>query len=168
MRYVLKQAGLLGGKTLLPLTALLVLTLFTSGCGSRKSFSDCDIRSREGVYYGTVIDVAEVTVTEDPSFAGPVAGGAVGAIVGSQLGGLLTSPLSGNTGNLLLTAAGIVVGAEAGSDIQKRRYRAMQITMELNNGKVLMVVQGFDEYFVRGDKVRILHMGEGRAKVQHA
>jgi|GEM_PF-972240 len=168
MRYVLKQAGLWGGKTLLPLTALLVLTLFTSACGSRKSFSDGDIRSMEGVYYGTVIDVAEVTVAEDPSLAGPVAGGAVGAIVGSQLGGLLASPLSGNTGNLLLTAAGIVVGADVGNDMQKRRYRAMQITMELNNGKVLMVVQGFDEYFVRGDKVRILHMGEGRAKVQHA
>jgi outer membrane lipoprotein SlyB len=169
MQYILKQAGLLGGKTLLPLTALLVLTLFMSGCGNnRKSFSDGDIRSMEGVYYGTVIDVAEVTVTEDLSMAGPVAGGAVGAIVGAQLGNMLKSPLRGNTGNLLLTAAGIVVGAEVGNDAQKRRYRAMQITMELNNGKVLMVVQGFDEYFVRGDKVRILHMGRGRAKVQHA
>jgi outer membrane lipoprotein SlyB len=168
MRHVLKQTALLGGKTLLPLTALLVLALFTSGCGSRKSFSDGDIRSIEGVYYGAVIDVAEVTVVEDPSFAGPVIGGAVGAIVGSRLGGMLTGPLSGSTGNLLFTAAGIVVGAEAGSDIQKRRYRAMQITMELNNGKILVVVQGFDEYFVRGDKVRILHMGEGRARVQHA
>jgi outer membrane lipoprotein SlyB len=98
-------------------------------------------------------------VAEDPSLIGPVAGGALGAIVGSQFGG--------GTGSLLLTATGIVVGAATGSSVQKRSYRATQITMELNNGKMLMVVQGSDDYFIKGDKVRILHMGKGRARVQH-
>ena len=166
MRALQRQRPL-GGKILLPLTVLLVLALCASGCGSRKSFPDGDIRSLAGVYYGTVIDVTDVMVAEDPSLSGPVVGGAVGAIVGSQLGGMLGSPLGGSTGNLLLTAAGIVVGVEAGSKAQTRRYRATQITMELNNGKLLVVVQGSDDYFVRGDKVRILHMGEGRARVQH-
>ena len=138
---------------------LLVLALCAGGCGGRKSFPDGDIRSIEGAYYGTVIDVAEVVVEEDPSIAGPVAGAALGGMLGSQFGG--------GTGRILLTAAGVAVGADLGLNAQKRRYPAMQITMELDNGKILMVVQGFDEYFVRGDTVRILHMGEGRAKVQH-
>ena len=148
-------------------TVLLVLALGLGGCGSRKSFPDGDIRSLEGVYYGTVIDVTDIMVAEDPALAGPVVGGVVGAIVGSQMGGLLGSPLGGSTGNLLLTAAGIVVGVETGSKVQTRRYRATQITMELNNGKILVVAQGSDDYFLKGDKVRILHMGEGRARVQH-
>ena len=163
----LKSRSLLGRTFLLPLTVLLVLALCTAGCGSRKSFPDGDIRSLKGVYYGTVIDVSEVMVTEDSSLAGPVLGGAVGAIVGSKLSGISGSPLDGRRGSLLLTAAGLVVGAETGSSAQKRRYLAMQITMELNNGKILVVVQGFDDYFVKGDKVRILHMGEGRARVLH-
>jgi hypothetical protein len=29
-----------------------------------------------------------------------------------------------------------------------------------------VVVQGFSEYFVKGDRGRILHTGEGRATVQ--
>ena len=157
-----------GGNFLLPLTALLVLILFVSGCGNRKNFPDGDIRSLAGVYYGTVIDVAEIMVAKDSSLAGTVVGGVVGAIIGSQLSGLVTSPVGGVPGtNLVLTAAGIVVGASVGSNVQTRSYRATQITMELNNGKILIVVQGSDEYFVRGDKVRILHMARGRAKVQH-
>jgi len=149
------------------LTVLLVLALCAGGCGSRKSFPDGDIRSLHGVYYGTVLDVTDIMVAEDPSLTGPVVGGVVGAIIGSNLGGMLGKPLAGGAGNLLLTAAGIVVGVEVGSKVHTRRYRATQITMELKNGKILMVVQGSDDYFLKGDQVRILHMGEGRARVQH-
>ena len=166
MRALQRQRPL-GGKILLPLTVLLVLALCASGCGSRKSFPDGDIRSVAGVYYGTVLDVTDIMVAEDPSLTGPIVGGVVGAIVGGQLGGALSKPLRGSTGNLLLTAAGIVVGVETGSRVRSRSYRATQITMELNNGKILVIVQGSDDYFLRGDKVRILHMGEGRARVQH-
>jgi len=149
------------------LAVLLVLALALGGCG-RKSFPDGDIRSLEGVYYGTVLDVTDVMVAEDPALTGPIAGGVVGAIVGSQIGGLFSSDLiSSNVSDLVLTAAGIVIGVEMGSKVQTRRYRATQITMELNNGKILVVVQGSDDYFLKGDKVRILHMGEGRARVQH-
>ena len=151
------------------LTVLLVLALCLGGCGSgsRKSFPDGDIRSVAGVYYGTVLDVTDIMVAEDPSLTGPIVGGVVGAIVGGQLGGALGKPLRGSTGNLLLTAAGIVVGVETGSRVRSLSYRATQITMELNNGKILVIVQGSDDYFLKGDKVRILHMGEGRARVQH-
>lgn len=158
MRQRLKQQDHAGASAFRLLAALLALALCAGGCG-RKSFPDGDIRSVEGTYYGTVLDVAEVVVEEDPSMAGPVAGAALGGMLGSQFGA--------GTGRWLLTAAGVAVGAETGRDLQKRRYSALQITMELDNGKILMVVQGFDEYFVKGDKVRILHMGDGRAKVQH-
>jgi outer membrane lipoprotein SlyB len=154
------------------LTALLVLALCAlngAGCrsGSRQSFPDGDIRSVSGVYYGTVLDVTDIMVAEDPSLTGPIVGGVVGAIVGGALSGTLGRPLSGSAGDLLLTAAGIVVGVEMGSKVRSRTYRATQITMELNNGKILVIVQGSDDYFLKGDKVRILHMGEGRARVQH-
>ncbi len=158
MRHALKQQGLVCGKFLRLWAALLALLLCAGGCGSKKTFPDGDIRSLEGVYYGTVLDVSDVVVEDDSSLAGPVAGGAVGGLIGSSFGG--------GMGTLALGAAGIVVGAEAGRGLQKDRYRAMQITVELENGKVLVVVQPFAEYFARGDRVRVLHTGEGRATVQ--
>lgn len=159
MLYALKGQKCAGGKFLCLLAALLVVALCTAGCAGRKSFPDGDIRSIEGVYYGTVVDASDVIVEEDPSIVGPAIGAALGGMLGSQFGA--------GTGRLLLTAAGAAVGFQTGRDVQKHRYEAMQITIELDNGKMLMIVQGFDDYFVRGDKVRIMHMGEGRARVQH-
>jgi outer membrane lipoprotein SlyB len=70
---------------------------------------------------------------------------------------------------LLFTLGGAGLGSAAGAnaDAFKRRYRATQITMELESGSVLVVVQGNDDYFVRGDRVRILGLGDDRARVQH-
>jgi outer membrane lipoprotein SlyB len=139
---------------------LLIIGLLFSGCGSKK-YSDGDIRTVEGVYHGTVLDVTDVVVEEDPSLVGPLVGGAAGGLVGSAFGA--------GTGRLLFTLGGAALGSAAGggTDAFKRRYRAAQITMELDNGGALVVVQRNDEYFVRGDKVRIISLGDDRASVQH-
>lgn len=142
------------------LATVLILALFLSGC-SRKHYPDGNIRSIEGVYYGTVVDATDVIVEEDPSLVGPVLGGIAGGFLGSAFGA--------GTGRTLLIIGGAVAGAELGGGLEPkmRRYRAVQITLELDSGKHLMVVQRQDEYFVRGDRVRIMHMDEGRVRLMH-
>lgn len=141
---------------------LLLLCLCASvlwGCGG-KTFSDGDIRATQSVRYGTVLDVTDVMVVEEPSLVGPGIGAAAGGLLGSAFGA--------GTGRTLFILGGAVLGADIGGgiDYRKRRYKALQITIELDSGNVLVVVQGYNEYFVKGDKVRVLHMGEDRATVQ--
>ena len=140
---------------------ILVLALALPACGGKK-FSDGDLRETLAVRYGTVLDVTEVMVEEDPSLIGPGIGAAAGGLLGSAFGA--------GTGRTLFVLGGAALGADIGGgiDYRTRRYKANQITMELDNGNVLVVVQGFGEFFVRGDRVRVLVMDEERANVQHA
>ena len=147
-----------------PLALFLALALLCglSACGGKK-FGDGDIRTISGVSTGTVIDVSDVMVEEDPALLGPGIGLAAGGLLGSQFGA--------GTGRLLFTLGGAAFGADIGGygepDYHKRRYRAVQLTMEMDNGGILVVVQGNQEFFVRGDKVRVIATEEGRATVQH-
>lgn len=142
------------------LICVLVLGLVFSGCGS-KSYSDGDVRNVTGVYYGTVIDVTDVMVVEDASLVKP--------LIGAAAGGLLGSAFGAGTGRTLFILGGGALGATLGGaeDALRRKYRATQLTMELDNGRVLVVVQERGEFFVRGDRVRILGMGDERVQVQH-
>ena len=145
------------------LVFVLALGMLLPGCASRggKTYSDGDVRTVQRVNQGTVVDVTEVMVEEDPSIVGPVVGGVAGGVIGSLFGA--------GTGRTLMTLGGAAVGALAGgaAEYGLRRYKATQITMEMDSGETLVVVQGNDELFVRGDRVRVLQTGEGRARVQH-
>ncbi|MDR2124370.1 MAG: glycine zipper 2TM domain-containing protein [Desulfovibrio sp.] len=139
--------------------ALLAAALLTA-CGGRQ-YSDGDLRGIEAVRYGRVVDVADVLVKEEKSLAPAVAGGVVGGMLGSYFGM--------GTGRELFALAGAAAGAHIGygSDLTYRRYPALQLTIELDGGRMIMVVQGYTEYFVRGDRVRVVGLGDGRAVVQH-
>lgn len=156
--------GTRGGRCARVLLVLaLALGLVLPGCASRggKTYSDGDVRTVQRVNQGTVIDVTEVMVEEDPSIVGPLVGGVAGGVIGSLFGA--------GTGRTLMTLGGAAAGALAGgaAEYGLRRYKATQITMEMDNGETMVVVQGNDDFFVRGDRVRVLQTGEGRARVQH-
>lgn len=142
----------------------LAVALVGGGCGG-KEYSDGDLRTVQSVQEGTVLDVTNVIVEEDPSIVGPLVGGAAGGLLGSAFGG--------GSGRTLFILGGAALGADIGGEqdsgvnYKKRRYSAMQITMELDSGHVLVVVQGHDDLFIKGDRVRVLRMDKGRARVQH-
>ena len=146
------------------LMLLLVMSLLPlAGCASRggKTYSDGEVRTLQKVQYGTVLNVGEVTVEEDPSLLGPVLGGVTGGIVGSFFGR--------GVGQTLFILGGAAAGALAGGAAEYgiRRYTASEITVELDDGSIVVVAQQDDEVFVQGDKVRIISTEEGRARVQH-
>ncbi len=146
------------------LTVLLAACLGLSGCASRggKAYSDGEVRTVQRVQYGTVLDVSDVMVEEDPSLVGPMIGAAAGGVVGSLFGS--------GTGKTLAVLGGVALGAIGGGVTESqllRRYPAAQITLELDNKDILVIVQGYDDMFVKGDRVRVISTDEGRARVQH-
>ena len=145
------------------LLALLAAGLVLQGCASRggKTYSDDEVRTVQTMQYGTVVNVSDVMVAEDPSIIGPILGGVAGGVLGSLVGG--------GTGNTLAIVGGAAVGALAGGagEYAVRKYEATELTIELENGNTIVVVQGNDEYFVSGDPVRVIMTGEDKVRVQH-
>jgi outer membrane lipoprotein SlyB len=145
------------------LLAALAGGLILSGCASRggKTYNDSEVRTVHTIQLGTILSVNEVMVEEDPSFVGPAIGGVAGGVLGSLLGG--------GSGRTLTILGGAALGALLGGagESAVRRYQATELTVELENGQTIVVVQGNDEIFVKGDRVRVLHTGEGTARVQH-
>lgn len=155
-----KQKGMLAQALLV---ALLCVGMVLPGCASRggRTYTDGEVRQVQRVQQGTVLDVTEVMVSEDSSLLGPTIGGVAGGVIGSLFGH--------GTGRTLAVIGGAAIGALTGAAVESgvRRYKALQITMQMDNGDSLVVVQGFDEFFIKGDRVRVITTGDGGARVQH-
>ncbi len=140
-------------------TLLLCCVAFlVAGCGSSKpSYDDGHFRGVKSVYEGTVVNVGKTTVTEDPSLLGPIVGGVTGGVIGSLV--------AGPTGTIVGATGGTIYGG--GSDTSTKRFAATELTIELENGAIMLIVLGNDDYFLRGDPVRIITVGKNLVRVQH-
>lgn len=146
-------------KTALPLLVLSLILL--GGCASSKSgdvYSRDQVRREQTVRMATVESVREVLMEGTRSPVGTVAGAAVGGIAGSTLGG--------GKGAAVAAVIGAVAGGLAGSAIEESatRRQAMEITVRMDNGQMIAIVQeGDPREFRHGDRVRILSSyGESR------
>ncbi len=146
--------------------ACLCLAMFAgslSGCASTggKTYREGEVRTAQRVKYGTVISVQEVRVEDDPSMLGIGAGGAAGGVIGNLFGH--------GAGRTMATLGGVAVGALAGAATESaiKSYTADEITIELEDGETIVVVQGQDDYFNAGDRVRVLYTSANTARVQH-
>ena len=143
---------------------LLVGTLFTLyGCGASQSgrvYSQDQAQRSLSVYYGTIIELSEVTIEGSNSGAGTVIGGVAGGVAGSTIGH--------GSGSTLAAVAGALAGAVAGSAIEKQSGTkpALEFTIELDNGRLMAVVQEPDENFRVGDRVRLLQSDDGIWRVR--
>ena len=103
--------------------------------------------------------VREVQIEGTKSGAGAIAGGIMGFALGSTIGS--------GSGRTVARAAGTVGGAAAGAAIEEGATRQMglEITVQLDNGEVVSIVQGADETFDEGDLVKVLRRRDGTARV---
>lgn len=136
--------------TRLILAVFLAATALLSGCantGQPESSS-----SRTGVSYG-VIDAIE-TSQESGGIAGSGIG--VGTVVGGVVGGVLGSQVGSGSGQDIATVAGVVGGAMAGHEIDKRRQQSTyRLRVRLDNGTHETVTQQDVGGMRVGDRVRI-------------
>lgn len=110
-------------------------------------------RREQTVRMGHVESVREVKLEGTRSGVGAGAGAVGGGIAGSSIGH--------GHGAALGALAGAVVGGIAGQVAEQglTAKRGVEVTVKLDNGQMLAIVQEADETFRPGDRVRILSDG---------
>lgn len=136
------------------------------GCASSLSGSAYErrqARTAQDVQMGMVEHVREVQIEGTKSGVGSSAGAVIGGAAGGNAGGG-----RGSLGRVVGGVAGAVIGGVAGAATEEgvTRQRGLEITVKLDSGRMLAVVQASDEDFRVGDRVRILS-GSGTTRVTH-
>lgn len=151
-------------KTLLILCLFLIASagLLTSCASSRSGqvYSRDQARQEMRVNYGTVQSVRAVQIEGTKSGVGAVGGGVTGGVLGSMVGG--------GSGRLLGTVVGALGGA-AGGALAEEAYttkQGVEVTVELDTGEIVTVVQEADIQFSAGERVRVLRANDGSSRVQ--
>lgn len=142
---------------------LISLSFFLAACAGSQSgsvYSRDDARKTQTVRMGVVESVRLVRIEGTKTPIGTVAGGAVGGIAGSTIGH--------GRGSAAAAVVGAVVGGLAGAAAEEgiTRKDGLEITVKLDNGTLLAVVQEADEQFHPGERVRLVESG-GTTRVTH-
>jgi outer membrane lipoprotein SlyB len=145
------------------LTCLVILSLTVVACASSNSgsvYKRDDARTVQTVKTGVVESVRQVLLEGTKTPIGTVAGGAIGGIAGGSVGG--------GRGSAITTVIGAIAGGIAGSAIEELSTRkdALEITIKLDGGALIAIVQEADETFQPGDRVRIIQNGN-TSRVSH-
>ncbi len=143
---------------------LSIALLAVTGCTniSGNAYSSGQTRSAQTVQYGTVKSVHEVEVEGGSN-------GALGAVGGGVAGGVLGNLLGGGSGHTVGAVLGALGGAGLGYAGEKAvtRQTGLEIEVALDNGQIISVVQGNDQPFATGDRVRVLRGSDGSSRVTH-
>ncbi|MCF8192764.1 MAG: glycine zipper 2TM domain-containing protein [Candidatus Methylopumilus sp.] len=145
------------------LIGITLLSLILAACASSNSggvYSREEARKVQTVRMGVVESVRSVKLEGTKTPIGTVAGAAVGGVAGNSIG-------KGDD-NIIGAVIGAVVGGLAGAAIEEgiTRKDAFEITVKLDNGSLIAIVQEADEQFKAGDKVRLIDSG-GATRVSH-
>ncbi len=124
-------------------------------------YSREDARKVQTVRMGVVEGIRQVKLEGTKSPVGTIAGAAVGGIAGSTVGG-------NDKVTAIATVIGAVAGAVAGAAIEEgvTREDGIEITVKLDNGTLIAIVQEATEKFTPGERVRLIE-SNGNTRVSH-
>ena len=147
----------------LALTSVLATTVILAGCPASTSgsaYTHEQARTPQDVKLGVVESVREVQIEGTKTPIGPAAGAIVGGVAGSSLGK--------GKGSSIGAVIGAVAGGLAGAAVEEgvTRNKGLEITVKLDNGKLMAITQNADENFRPGERIRIL-TGGGVTRVTH-
>ncbi len=141
---------------------IVTATIYLGGCSSQsgKVYTRSQAQQRLSVYFATVLTVRNVTIEGSRSGAGAIAGGVLGGIAANTVGG--------GTGRVLATAAGAIGGGLLGGAVEQGATTkdALEITVELDNGEIMAIVQEADDQYAVGDRVRVLQSSDGVMRIR--
>ncbi len=143
--------------------SLAIIATLLAGCASSNSggvYSREQTRQVQTVRMGIIESVRTVKIEGTRSQVGTAAGAVVGGVAGSTIGH--------GKGSVVGAVAGAVAGGLAGSAIEESvtRKDGLELTVKLDNGPMLAIVQEADEQFHPGDRIRVLE-GGGVTRVSH-
>lgn len=142
---------------------IIPLCLFLVACSSNPSattYSRDQTLAVQQVQFGTVLAVQNVNIEGSKSGVGTVAGGVIGGVAGSGVGH--------GRGSAVAAVVGAVAGGLIGDKVENAATKkaGLELTVQLDNGNVISVVQQAEETFMVGDQVRLLTR-HGVARVSH-
>jgi outer membrane lipoprotein SlyB len=149
------------------LTTLILVTAITGALGACATSNSGDVYSREDarkvqtVRMGVVEGIRQVKLEGTKSPVGTIAGAAVGGIAGSTVGG-------NDKVSAIAAVIGAVAGAVAGAAIEEgiTREDGIEITVKLDNGTLIAIVQEATDKFTPGERVRLIE-SNGNTRVSH-
>ncbi|OZI64137.1 glycine zipper 2TM domain-containing protein [Bordetella genomosp. 1] len=134
------------------------LVLALGGCAqhsaSSRVYTFDQTQRAQTVVLGTVTGVRGITIQSAASSGGGlIAGGALGAVAGSAIGG--------GSGRRLTTVGGAIGGAMAGNAVENAAARraGLEITVRLDNGETRVIAQEADVPVSPGQRVQIVTQG---------
>ncbi len=138
---------------LLKLLPLIIVALILGGCANSLSgdvYSREQARRQMTVRPGVVESVREVRLEGTHSGVGTMAGAGIGGVAGSNIGG--------GKGQIIGAIVGAVAGGLIGSSAEQKltEKNALEITVKLDSGELIAIVQEMGESFRPGDRVRVL------------
>ncbi len=138
------------------MTAVLMWFPMMNGCATNQGpeYEGSSYDSIKRIEIGTVISERPVVVKDDG--LGTFIGAISGVVLGSFVGGGRASSLGALGGGL--------AGAYAGSEVGKAN--AEELTVELNNGEVVVIVVKGEDTYQRGDRIKIIKDGNKVASVE--
>ncbi len=147
------------------LKALLIvpLCLLVVACStnpSAKTYTRDQALTVQQVQFGTIMAVQPVQIEGTQSGVGAAAGTVVGGVAGSGIG-------DGRGSTIAAVVVG-VAGGLLGNKIEQETTKkdGLEMTVQLDNGNVISVVQQAEGVFRVGDRVRLL-TSDGTARISH-
>jgi len=139
------------------MTAILTVASCTPST-SPDVYSRGEVKTAQRLDQGEVVYVRQVAI-EGTSTAGTIAGGVMGYVLGGTIGA--------GSGRDVARAGGAIAGAAAGGAAERgvTAEKGLEITVELDSGESVVVVQGADVPFTAGDRVRVIRRTDGAARV---
>lgn len=142
----------------------IALALTLAGCALPSLSPDVYGRSDAGRIHnqrlGEVVMLRSVPISGRSGVIGTYGGGYIGAAVGGTVGD--------GGGENVAEAVGAVAGAVAGQKAEEvaTRSQGLEITVKLDDGDTITLVQGADVPFEVGERVRVLISGNERGRIQ--
>lgn len=149
----------------LSLSAMIaVSTIILTGCETSsqggKTYTRGQAQQQMNVFNGVLLNVAAVTIEPETTGGGAAVGAATGGIMGSMVGSGRGSTLGALGGAL----AGGAVGSKAEQNM--RTVAGHELEVELDDGRIMVIVQEADDVFLVGDRVRVIVDSRGVSRVR--
>jgi len=146
------------------LVTSLVSIVALAGCAmtpnSSNVYQPYQTQGEQSVRMGVVESIRNVTINSGQT--------GVGTVGGAVLGGLAGSTIGGGRGSIAAAVGGAIVGGLVGQKIEQgaNTKAGLEITVRLDNGRLVAITQDADVPFYVGDRVRLLSEG-GITRVTH-
>ena len=137
--------------------------LLAGGCAGPRGSADYAgyaVGAEQTVRFGVVESVRDVRIAPRESGVGSASGAVIGSIAGSHLGR--------GSGEFVGALAGAILGGIIGQQVERdaNQRAGLEVTVLLDSGRYVAIVQEPDEAFRTGDRVRVLS-GRGSTRVTH-